>query len=148
MNNDSISDRERTEFFFFWRTQRLAIMDRVSEKTMHWFNVYTAKNNIGYGFGQLRPGKLGQWDLYGYLTGDQSLGCDENETLIACGLTVAEVADQKRRECLRMNNVDPDNRFEVAMFNQFQGMSPEQLDEEIARLEEQLARCELLAVSA
>lgn len=125
-----ITAEEKKQFFFFWMTQRQAIEDRVSEQTMYWFNAYTAKDNIGYEFGQLRPGKNGQWDLYYWLT-DLEIHCDENEALIASGLTAAEVAEEKRRE-----------HFEIAMFERLQGMSPEQLDAEIARLEAQLAESE------
>lgn len=137
-----ITAEEKKQFFFFWMTQRQAIEGRVSEETMYWFNAYTAKDNVGYEFGQLRPGKLGQWDLYWNLTGEQSVGCDENETLIASGLTAAEVAEEKRREHYRENCVNPDDQLEIAMFDRLQGMSPDQLDTEIARLEKQLAESE------
>lgn len=130
-----ITPEEKEQFFFFWMTQSQAIQGRVSDKTMYWFNIYTAKDNIGYGFGQLRPGKLGQWDLYWNMTGEQSVGCDENETLIASGLTAAEVAEEKRREHLRENCVNPDDNLEIVTFELLQGMSPEQLDAEISRLE-------------
>jgi hypothetical protein len=137
-----ITAEEKKQFFFFWLTQRQAIEGRVSDKTMYWFNAYTAKDNVGYGFGQLRPGKLGQWDLYWNLTGEQSVGCDENETLVVSGLTAAEVAEEKRREHYRENCVDPDDQLAIAVFNRFQSISPEQLDVEIARLEKQLAESE------
>lgn len=136
-----ITAEEKEQFFFFWMTQRQAIEGRVSEQTMYWFNAYTAKDNVGYEMGQLRPGKLGQWDLYHWLT-DLEIHCDENEALIASGLTAAEVAEEKRREHYREHCVDPDNQFEVAMFEQLQSMSPEQLDAEIERLEKQLAESE------
>ena len=139
---NEITDEEKNQFFFFWLTQRQAIKGRVSDETMYWFNTYTAKDNVGYGFGQLRPGKLGQWDLYWNLTGEQSVGCDENETLIASGLTAVEVAEEKHREHYRGNCVNPDDRLATTMFDRLQGMSPEQLDAEIARLETQLAESE------
>jgi len=137
-----ITDEERKQFFFFWMTQRQAIEGRVSEETMFWFNAYTAKHNIGDEFGQLRPGKNGQWDLYWYLTGEQSVGCDENEALIASGLNATEVAEEKRREHYRVNCVNPDDRLSTAMFDRLQGMSPEELDTEISRLEAQIAEGE------
>lgn len=137
-----ITDEEKKQFFFFWMTQRQAIKGRVSEETMYWFDAYTAKDNVGYEFGQLRPGKLGQWDLYWNMTGKQSVGCDENETLIASGLTAAEVAEEKRGEHYRGNGVNPDNQLATAMFDRLQGMSLAELDTEIARLEAQLAESE------
>ncbi len=136
------TDEEKKQFFLFWSNQRQAIQGRVSEQTMYWFNIYTERNNVGFNFGQLRPGKLGQWDLYWNLTGAQSIGCDENEVLIASGLTAAEVAEEKRREHYRDKCVDPDNPFAIERFEILQGMSPEQLDSEIMRLEKQLAESE------
>mgnify|MGYP001612445239 CR=1 FL=1 len=138
-----VTAEERKQFFFFWLEQRQAIEGRVSEQTMRWFNIYTAKDNVGYEFGQLRPGKLGQWDLYWNMTGEQSVGCDENETLIASGLTATEVAEERRRERLRMNCVDPDDPRDVAMFDRLHGMSHEQLEVEITNLEQQLVESEL-----
>lgn len=137
-----VTHEEKKQFFYFWSEQRKAIEDLVSENTMHWFNIYTNRDNVGYEFGQLRPGKLGQWDLYWNMTGEQSVGCDENETLIASGLTAAEVAEEKRREHYRRNCVDPDDRLATMMFDRPQSMSPEQLDAEIAHLEKQLAESE------
>jgi hypothetical protein len=133
-----ITVEEKRQFFYFWTTQRNAIKDHVSEKTMLWFDIYTARDNVGYEFGQLRPGKLGQWDLYWNLTGEQSVGCDENEVLIASGLTATEVAEEKRREHYRGNCVNADDSMEVAMFERLMDMSPDALAAEIDRLEQQL----------
>jgi len=134
-----ITPEEKEQFFVFWNTQRQAIEGRVSEQTVYWFNAFTARDNVGYEFGQLRPGKLGQWDLYRHLTGEQStVGCDENETLIASGLTAAEVAEERHYEHYHGHGVNPDNQLEMAMFDRFQYMSTEQFDAEIARLEKQL----------
>ncbi len=140
---EKVTQEGREEFLVFWSVQRKAIEGRVSETTMRWFNAYTAKDNVGYEFGQLRPGKLGQWDLYWNLAGEQSAGCDENEALIASGLTAAEVAEEKRRERYRTNGVDPDNSLEIMLFDQLGSMNSEQLDAEITRLEGQLAEIEL-----
>jgi len=137
-----ITTEVKKQFNLFWMTQRKAIKGRVSVKTMYWFNAYTERDNVGYEDGQLRPEKLGQWDLYWSLTGEQSIGCDENETLIASGLTAGEVAESERREYYRDNLVNPDNKLEIAWFNRVKGMSPAQLDAEITRLERDLAEDE------
>ena len=138
MDKKEVDSEERFLFLSFWIAQRRAILDRVSVKTMEWFNLYTARDNVGYETGQLRPGKLGQWDLFGWLT-DPEIGCDENEALIASGLNAAEVADERRRENLRENCVDPDNEAEVADFERRRSMSSEELDAEIERMERELA---------
>jgi len=138
-----ITAEEKKQFFLFWMTQRQAIEGCVSEETMCWFNAYTAKENVGHEFGQLRPGKLGQWDLYWNLTGLlQITGCNKNEALIVSGLTAVEVDEEKRREHYRENCVDPGDQLATAMFDRLQGMSTEQLDAEIVRLEAQLAESE------
>jgi hypothetical protein len=139
MKDKKISQTEREEFFDFWSKQKEAVLGRVSEGTLEFMNLYTSPSGVGYEFGQLRPGKLGQWDLFYELTGPQSQNiCDENEAMIACGLTATEVADEKRREHLRENCVDPDDRLAVVQFERLQRMSPTELDTEITRLESQL----------
>lgn len=137
-----VTPEERTEFARFWSAQRAAIKERVSEETMGWFNLYTEGDNIGYEQGQLRPGKLGQWDLYWSMTGEQSLGCDQNETLIASGLTAAEVAEEARHHHLWEQHVDPNDPREVAQYERLKRMGPDEIDAEIARLEAQLAASE------
>lgn len=133
-----VTPLEKKQFFAFWTNQRHAIQGRLSENTMQWFCVYTACNNVGYDFGQLRPGKNGQWDLYHWLT-DPEIGCNKNEALIASGLSATEVAEEERREKLRDCCVNPDNPMEVAQFERIQWMSPVELDAEIVRLEKLLA---------
>ena len=134
-----VSQAEREQFFDFWSKQRQAIQGHVSEKTMEWFNIYTAHNNVGCEFGQLRPGKLGQWDLFWWLTGPQSQNiCGEAEAMLVAGLTAAEVAEEKRREHYRENYVDPDDQFAIAQFERTKRMSPSELDAEILRLEQRL----------
>lgn len=136
-----VTPEERNEFVRFWSAQRRAIEGRVSSKTMSYFNDYTANDNVGYEMGQLRPGKLGQWNLYYWLT-DIEIRCDKNEALIASGLTAAEVAEEERREYYRENYVDPDNKLEILDFERQKNMSMEELDAEIAHLEALLAQSE------
>ena len=136
--SQQVTDTERQEFVSFWTAQRRAIGATLSEETMYWFNAYTRRDNVGYETGQLRPGKLGQWDLYFWLT-DGEIDCIENEALIASGLTAAEVAEENRREYYRRNYVDPDDPLDVARFNLMMSMTPDELDAEIKRLRELLA---------
>jgi hypothetical protein len=137
----TVTTQEREEFFTFWLIQRNAIQGKVSDETMRWFNIYTDHNNVGYEFGQLRPGKLGQWDLYWALTGDQSVGCNESETILASGLTVAEIAEEKRREGYRDHGVNADNAIAVAVFERINRMNPDELDSVIMQLEQRIAEC-------
>ncbi|OHA18347.1 MAG: hypothetical protein A3B08_02360 [Candidatus Taylorbacteria bacterium RIFCSPLOWO2_01_FULL_43_44] len=140
MKNKTVTQEESEHFFDFWSQQKNAIRRRVSTKTADCVNLYTAPDNVGYEFGQLRPGKLGQWDLFHTLTGPQSQNiCDENETMIACGLTATEVAEEVRREHYLTNGVNPDDKFAVVAFERVNRMSPEELDSEIRRLEIRLS---------
>ena len=83
--------------------------------------------------------KLGQWALFHELTGPQSQNiCDETEAMLACGLTAAEVAEEKRREHYREYSVDPDDSVAVAQFERMKRMSPAELDAEIKRREKEL----------
>lgn len=133
-----VTPSERQEFLTFWAKQRQAVQERLSEKTMKWFSIYTSRDNIGYEFGQLRPGEMGKWDLYSWLT-DPEIGCDENDALIVSGLTAQEIAEEERRENLRRNYADPDNPAEVYQFERIQRMNPEELEAEISKLEGLLA---------
>ena len=136
MSTKTVTQQEREQFFDFWSKQKEAVRGRVSENTLEFMNLYTSPSGVGYEFGQLRPGKLGQWDLFWELTGPQSQNiCDENEAMIACGLTASEVVEEQRRERYREHCVDPDNQLEVAQFERVQRMSPTELDAEIERLE-------------
>lgn len=135
----TVTQAEQEHFFDFWSEQKEAVRGRVSESTLEFMNLYTSPSGVGYEFGQLRPGKLGQWDLFYELTGPQSQNiCDENEAMIACGLNATEVAEEQRREYYRGNCVDPDDQLAVAQFQRIKRMSPPELDAEIQRLEKQL----------
>lgn len=134
MSDQEVTSQERAEFVRFWRQQREGIVDMVSAETLEYFDIYTASDNVGYEMGQLRPGKLGQWDLYFWLT-DLEVGCPENEAILASGLTAAEVEEEKKREDLLEACVDPDNPEEVFNYRIMKEMTPEQLNAEIKRLE-------------
>ena len=139
MKDKTVSPAEREQFFDFWSKQKEAIRGRVSDGTIEMVNWHTSPTGVGYEFGQIRPGKLGQWDLFCALTGPQSQNiCDENEAIIACGLTATEVANEKSREYYRENCVDPDDQLAVAQFERIKRMSPSEIDTEIQRLEKQL----------
>lgn len=133
----TVTEEEKKQFFFFWKTQYNAIKDLVSARTLAMFNAYTEKNNVGYDLGELRPGKLGQWDLYNWLT-DPENHCDKNEALIASCLSASEVAEEERRQQCHEDGVDPDSKREIVAFERLKGMSPEQLEIEIANLEKQI----------
>jgi hypothetical protein len=136
MNAKTVTPQEREQFFDFWSKQKEAVRGRVSENTLEFMNLYTSPSGVGYEFGQLRPGKLGQWDLFWELTGPQSQNiCEENEAMIACGLTASEVAEEQLREHYRQNHVNPDDKFAVAQFERTQRMTPAEIDAEIERLE-------------
>ena len=134
-----VSPTEREEFLAFWQGQKEAIRGRVSKDVLGFIDLYTSPSGVGYEFGQLRPGRLGQWDLFWMLAGPQSQNvCTENEAMIACGLTATEVAEAERQEYYRGHDVDPYNPLDVACFDRITRMSPVELDAEIERLEKQL----------
>ncbi len=73
--------------------------------------------NFGYEQGDLRPGELGQWDLYYSLIFDFAIVQAERE--------------DELREC----GVDPNNRHEVAEHERLKRMSQDELTAEIELLE-------------
>ncbi|MEK7585282.1 MAG: hypothetical protein AAB455_02120 [Patescibacteria group bacterium] len=134
----TVTPEEKRQFISFWAQQSQAIEGRLSTRTKYWFGIYTAPGNVGYEMGQLRPGKPGQWDLYGWLT-DMEIDCDKGEALLASGLTAAEVATEERRAYYEQHCINPDNAAEVADFERRQKLTPAELDREILDLEELLA---------
>jgi hypothetical protein len=79
---------------------------------------------------------MGQWDMYDKFMAE---GFSEEERMLVCGLTAGEIADSNRRFELEARGIDPDNAKEVAQAAMLDAMTPEQLDNEIERLERQLA---------
>ena len=133
----SITSDQKREFFVFWQTQAKLIAGLVSQKTLNWFNAFTNHNNVGFEQGQLRPGKLGQWDLYYWLS-DQEIGCDKREALLASGLTAQEVAESEHRQRVSEFGLDPEDPTGIIQFEKIQNMTPPELSREIARLEQEL----------
>jgi hypothetical protein len=89
-------------------------------------------DQIGYGQGQIRPGKLGQWDVFYEL---EMWGIPRAERLLLAGLSNLEVRAEEEKEELRSYGIDPDNPDEVAEHQCLKNMTPQELDTEIQRLE-------------
>ncbi len=133
MSTREVTEQERMEFVAFWRQHKAALLagNVCSEEAMKCLHTYTQPDNVGYEFGMLRPGKLGQWDLY-----DITLELlPEKERLLISGLSAREVAISDRDQQYGLNPEDPNYQKEVARVERMQAMSPEELDCEIARLE-------------
>lgn len=144
-NISEVTPAQRVAFVDFWTKQRSIIEGVVDEKALYWFGIYTSQNNIGYEIGNLRPGKHGQWDLFGWLTDLELNICDEATALFVAGLTAQELSEQKRLECLRGYGVNPDNPVDVARHQEFvdfcgelNELPPKELDKLINRLEKLL----------
>ena len=133
-----ISNADRKTFVEFWARRKKIITGKVSENTMKWFKIYTDLRNIGYEFGELRPGKLGQWDLYGWLIDPEINICSKDEAMLVTGLTMQEITEQERRDHLENHGVDPDNLSEIAYHEMLQDMSPRQIKQHISKLEKHL----------
>lgn len=88
-----VTERERAEAVSFWRQRGKALNGNpsVSVECLLCLSIYTQPNCIGYGQGKIRPGKLGQWDMYYFLTLDTE--ATDTEALLISGLTATEVAD-------------------------------------------------------
>ena len=129
-----VTEIQKKQHTLFWAMQKDTVRNMVSEKTMRWFNIYTKKDNVGYKPGQLRPGELGQWDLYHWLT-DPEIGCEKSEAIIASGLTPTKIQEEEIREYYRESGIDPDNTEEMRIFDRIVNMSSDELDLEIERLE-------------
>lgn len=132
-----VTPEEKADAARFWRDHLEALQnkDLLKPRVVSFVGSATQADNIGYEPGQIRPGKLGQWDLYDLL---REFGCSEEECLLASGLTAGEVAAEERREELRRCGVNPDDPQDVAEFERMEAMSPEEINTEVARLEKLL----------
>ena len=133
MSNSEVTSQERQESVAFWRRHQAALQDAklCSEDAMRWLHIYTQPNNIGYESGMLRPGKMGQWDLYDETMETLSL----DERLLISGLSAGEVAISDRDQRYGLNPSSPNYAREVADVESLEAMDGAELDREIARLE-------------
>lgn len=83
--------------------------------------------NIGFGQGQVRPGKLGQWDVYYALAG----AVRPSEQVVLAGLSVEEIAEAQWCSFLRQSGVDPDNQKEVEEFSRIRQMTREAVNRDL-----------------
>lgn len=133
MSTCEVTRQERQESISFWRQHEAVLQEGklCDEEAMRWLHIYTQPNNIGYEFGMLRPGKMGQWDLY-----DNTMEMlSQDQRLLISGLSAGEVTASDRDERYGLDPSDPNYLQEVASIERMQAMSPEELDNEIARLE-------------
>jgi len=132
-----VTEKEMGATVKYWRQHLDALQknDLVKPDVISFVSEATQADNIGYDSGQIRPGNMGQWDIYDLLL---EFGCSEEERLLTSGLTADEVAEEERREKLRSRCVNPDDPRAVADYERLEAMSPEELNEEIAHLEDKL----------
>ena len=134
----TVSEKEMVGTLAFWGAQKAALEKSklVSDEALRWLSIYTQRGNIGDEQGQIRPGKLGLWDLY-YET--EGVGLSQSERLLISGLSAEEVAGEERREELGHEYyINPDDPAEVREIECMEAMSPAELAAHIASLEKQL----------
>lgn len=68
---------------FSWENHKNQLRGKISKKAMDVLDLYANNDNIGFESGQLRPGELGQWDLY---YNSQEWNLPENERRLISGL--------------------------------------------------------------
>jgi hypothetical protein len=133
MPTPPVTLQERQETLAFWRRHEAALQadNLCDEEAMRWLHIYTQPDNIGYEFGMLRPGKMGQWDLYD-LTMEM---LSQDQRLLISGLSASEVAASDRDMAYGLDPRSATYQNEVAEVERLEAMSPNELDREIARLE-------------
>ena len=95
--------------------------------------LFCKRDAFGWGQGQLRPGHLGQWDLY--FTLFQDFRHTKAEAAAGAGLSLKEIGEEEHREEMRSHGWSPEEQKE---YDYLKSLSPEELDNRIAELEKLL----------
>ena len=137
VNMTVVTDKERMDTAHFWQTHLRALGKKqlASPLALSIAAFAQKPENVGYEGpmeSQIRPGKLGQWDMYDVYLAEHTL---EEERLLISGLTAEEVAAANRRIFLNDSGIDSDDPAQVAAAARLDAMTPAQVKEEIARLE-------------
>lgn len=130
-----ISQEQQVESLDWWRRHisRLEARGVATSEELYSLRIHVAGvDAIGYGSGQIRPGDLGQWDVF--------FALEQFDILYEKRLLLADLSDsavQREMEKNEMQSLgyNPDDPAEVAEFHRIKGMIPEELDTEINRLE-------------
>lgn len=136
--NTELTAQEKIACSANWRKhhQYLEQNKLVSEETLRWLLILTKHDCIGYDQGDVRPNDIGRWDVYYFLWQDG--GASKQEAMLASNLTAEEIAGQERRNDLEMDGVNPDDPVDVKMHEIMKDLPPDQLNELIDTLEQQL----------
>jgi hypothetical protein len=139
-----VSPAEKIATVNFWKQHAEQLRDSklVSDLGLQWISICTSStDNIGYGGeGQIRPGDLGKWDLYGLL--EMSCNFQPAELLLLADISPSEFENEKKRTEMSDYGLDLDKPQDVLEFEQLRRlskMSPEERDVEIVRLTQLLA---------
>jgi|GEM_PF-1933021 len=137
MTETVISRDEQIKWWVWWKNHISELEKRgvVSKEHLDNLRLFITKpEDIGYNSdcGQIRPGDLGQWDIFYNLDG---WGIPYSVKLLLSGLSDAEVKNEETREKIRNFGLDPDSKKDVVEFHRISNMSPKALDMEIKRLE-------------
>jgi hypothetical protein len=93
-------------------------------------------DNIGFGEGQFRPGELGQWDVFFFA---QQKGFGRDAATSIAGLSNVQVREMLERLEIESACFNPDDPNDVREYHRLKTMTSEELDDEIVRLEGELA---------
>jgi len=92
--------------------------------------------NIGYDQGQIRPGELGQWDIFYEL---EMFGIPYAERILLSGLSDIQVQAEDKKMKMENLGYNSDDPTEVLEFERHGRMTPDELDREITELRSLLA---------
>lgn len=138
MTQRVVTQQELQDTLAFWRRHEDALQDshRVSDDALYWLRLYTKPSSIGYDFSQIRPGKLGQWDIFEMLVECLSF----EDRLLISGLSTEEVARTELDDAYGLNPEDPRYEQDRTQIEHLEALTPVQLDTEISQLEGALSR--------
>jgi len=130
-----VSREEQVENWIQWkqRIKRLEEREVVTSEELYSLRIHVSSPDaIGYGEGQIRPGKLGQWDVFFAL---EQFGIPYEKRLLLADLSDSAVQKEMEKWEIQSFGYNPDDPREVAEFRRIRNMAPNELDTEINRLE-------------
>lgn len=123
-----VSREEKQKWFYWWKDRLDNLRERGLATEDGFLNARTligSAGSIGYGQGQIRPGALGQWDVFWEL---EMYGVPYAERILLSGLSEVQVEAEEKRMRMKGRGYNPDDPDDVAEFERLERMTPDERD--------------------
>jgi len=131
--NASVSNEELYQSLNFWRAHHTRLADEgTPPKLLE--EIPLTSERIGFGQGQIRPGELGQFDVFYASEPYHSL----QDRLLISGLSEDKVKETEREQEMKDFGWDPDNPEDVKEYEYFNSMTRPEAEAQLVVLEKLL----------